>query len=65
MRTLALVGIAALLLAGCAPAPLTRADYDGLVLCNPDAMDQVERQARRTFAQVYWYSCPKATLRVI
>jgi hypothetical protein len=34
-------------------------------VCNPDVLDQVERTARRTFAQVYWYNCPKATLRVI
>jgi len=65
MRLLVLAGIASLLLAGCAPAPLTRADYDGLRVCNPDVMDQVERQARRSFAEVYWYNCPKVTLRVI
>jgi hypothetical protein len=64
-NVLFLAGIAGLLLAGCTPAPLTRADYDGLVVCHPDVLDQVERAARRTFAQVYWHNCPKATLRVI
>lgn len=64
-KVLFLAGIAGLLLAGCTPAPLTRAEYDGLVVCHPDVLDQVERAARRTFAQVYWYNCPKATLRVI
>jgi len=64
-KILFLAGIAGLLLAGCTPAPLTKADCDGLVVCNPDVLDQVERTARRTFAQVYWYNCPKATLRVI
>jgi hypothetical protein len=64
-KVLFLAGIAGLLLAGCTPAPLTKAEYDGLVVCHPDVLDQVERAARRTFAQVYWYNCPKATLRVI
>jgi hypothetical protein len=64
-KVLFLAGVAGLLLAGCTPAPLTKADYDGLVVCHPDVLDQVERAARRTFAQVYWYNCPKATLRVI
>jgi hypothetical protein len=64
-KVLFLAGIAGLLLAGCTPAPLTKADDDGLVVCNPDVLDQVERAARLRFAQVYWYSCPKATLRLI
>jgi hypothetical protein len=64
-KVLFLAGIAGLVLAGCTPAPLTKAEYDGLVVCHPDVLDQVERAARRTFAQVYWYNCPKATLRVI
>jgi len=64
-NVLFLAGITSLLLAGCTPAPLNKADYDGLVVCNPDVLDQVERAARRTFGQVYWYNCPKATLRVI
>lgn len=65
MRSLALAAAALLLLGACAPGPLTRADYDGLVVCHPDLLDQVERQARRSFAKVYWYNCPKATLRVL
>jgi len=63
MRNLTLAA-AVLLLGACAPGPLTRADYDGLTVCNPDVMDRVERQARRSLARVYWHSCPKATLRV-
>jgi hypothetical protein len=65
MKIVALAFVLALLLAGCTPAPLNRANYDGLVVCHPDVLDQVERQARRSFAQVYWYNCPKATLRVL
>jgi hypothetical protein len=65
MRILVLAGIAGLLLGGCASPPLTKADVDGLIVCNTDLMDQVERQARRSLAQVYWHNCPRATLRVI
>lgn len=65
MKIVAFAFALAVLLAGCMPGPLTRADYDGLVICHPDVLDQVERQARRSFAQVYWYNCPKATLRVL
>jgi hypothetical protein len=67
MRTLlplSVVGIV-LLLSGCASAPLTKADVDGRVVCNVDRMDQVERAARRTFAEVHWVNCPRATLRVV
>ena len=58
------LGIAGLaLLAGCAPAPLTRADVDGRIVCNSDQMDQVERQARREMKQIMWVNCPQAVLR--
>ena len=60
---LSLLGIGALL-TGCAPAPLTKADVDGRVVCNADRMDQVERAARREFKDVIWLHCPEATLRV-
>ena len=41
-----IVGLA--LMAGCAPAPLTKADVEGRIVCNVDQMDQVEarREAR-------------------
>jgi hypothetical protein len=63
--TLIAAGLAALALAGCAPAPLTKADVDGRLVCNTPYMDQVERQARtRVRGEVYWVNCPTATLRV-
>lgn len=65
MRIVALAGIATLLLGGCAPTPLTRADVDGAGACDPDVIGQVERQARRTFTQVYWHNCPKPKQRAI
>lgn len=66
MKSLVAAGIAGLLLlSGCAPVQYTKADLDGLVVCNPDVMDQVERQARRNFTQVIWVNCPTATLRVV
>ncbi|GIK85633.1 MAG: hypothetical protein KJ018_19120 [Burkholderiales bacterium] len=66
MNALPLAACAALvILAGCAPVHYTKADIDGRVVCNADAMDQVERDARRKFAQVHWVHCPRATLRVI
>lgn len=64
MKRLALAGIAGVLLCGCAPYQYTKADLDGLVVCNPDSMDQVKRAAKRSFAQVIWVRCPTATLRV-
>jgi hypothetical protein len=63
-KLLAVAGAACLLaLTGCAPAPLTKADVDGRIVCNSDQMDQVERQARRTATQVLWVNCPVVTLR--
>jgi hypothetical protein len=66
MKTL-LVSVAGsvVLASGCASAPLTKADVDGRVVCNVDRMDQVERAARRTFAEIRWVNCPRATLRVV
>jgi len=58
------VGIV-VLVSGCASAPLTKADVDGRVVCNVDRMDQVERAARRTFGEIRWVNCPRATLRVV
>ena len=51
------------LLCGCAPAPLTKADVDGRIVCNVDQMDQVERAAVRNSRQVLWVNCPRAVLR--
>jgi hypothetical protein len=67
MSTLiALAGVAgALLVGGCAVAPYTVAELDGLVVCEKAAMDQVERNARRNNTQIYWRNCPTGTLRVV
>ena len=67
MKSVLLVSLAGvtILLSGCAPAPLTKAEVDGMVVCNVDYMDQVERQARREFKQIVWAHCPRATLRAI
>ena len=51
-------------LGACAPAPLTKSDVDGKVVCNSDRMAEVERAARREHKDVYWMKCPQATLRV-
>lgn len=61
---LSLVGVT-ILACGCAPAPLTKADVDGRIVCNVDRMDQVERAARREFKEVHWVHCPEAVLRAI
>ena len=67
MKTLVLLGCAltVLVLAGCAPAPLTRADVDGKVTCNVDYMDQVERRARQHFAETHWVNCPTVRMSVV
>ena len=67
MKTLFTVaGIAGVaLMAGCAPAPLTKADVDGRIVCNVEQMDQVERAARRGARQVVWVNCPQAVLRAV
>jgi hypothetical protein len=66
MNRMLVAGLSALaLLAGCAPVQWTKADIDGRVVCNADAMDQVEQTAKRSFTSVHWVNCPRATLRVI
>jgi hypothetical protein len=67
MKTLVLsvCAVSVLVLAGCAPAPLTRADVEGKLVCNVDYMDQVERAARHSMAEVRWYNCPTARLHVV
>ena len=59
------MGCAAILASGCAPAPLTRADVDGRVVCDVDKMDRIEHSARRGFKDVHWVNCPKAVLRAM
>ena len=67
MKTLVLLGCAltVLVLAGCAPAPLTRADVDGKLICNADYMDQVERNARHRAAELHWVNCPTVKMTVV
>ena len=64
-RVLLAAVVATLALSGCAPVHYAKADLDGLIVCNTEAMDAVERQAKRSFATVTWVRCPTATLRVI
>jgi hypothetical protein len=66
MKILAALSIVAVAggLDACAPAPLTKADVDGKIVCNADRMAQVERDARREHKDVHWVNCPQATLRV-
>ena len=54
-----------LCIAGCATAPLTRAQLDGKIVCNKDYMDQVERNAHRQLADVRWVNCPTVQLHVV
>jgi hypothetical protein len=61
----ALVIAGVVLVAGCAPQPLTKSQVDGQIVCNSDQMDQVERAARRKYADIHWVHCPTAVLRVI
>ena len=66
MKTLVTAGIAGrFLLSGCAPVQYSKAELDGLIVCNSDVMERVERLAKKNFAQVIWVNCPLATLRVI
>jgi len=67
MKALIASSIVALagVLAGCAPVELTKADVDGMAVCNPDRMDAVEQAARREHKDVIWLRCPRATLRVV
>jgi len=64
IKPIAIAGVAgALMIAGCAPAPLTKADVDGMVVCDEVQMDQVERHARHNATLVLWVRCPVVTLR--
>ncbi|MEP7062430.1 MAG: hypothetical protein ABI881_08525 [Betaproteobacteria bacterium] len=67
MKTLVLsvCALSVLGLSGCAPAPLTRADVDGKLVCNTDYMDQVERNARNRMAEIHWVNCPMVKLTVV
>jgi hypothetical protein len=44
--------------AACAPVESTRPDTTAM--CDAARMDQVEREARRTFKEVHWLRCPQA-----
>ena len=59
----ATLAAAGLILCACAPQPLTKADVDGLVVCNADRMAEVEAKARREHVELHWVNCPHATLR--
>ncbi len=59
------IAAVAVVVAGCAPAPLTKAEVDGRLVCNVDRMDQVERAARRENKEVHWVNCPQAVLRTM
>jgi hypothetical protein len=48
-----------LLLSGCTPAPLTRADVEGRIVCNGEQMAEVEREALRRNAKLQWVRCPE------
>ena len=65
MRTLlTLAGVAGIALcAGCAQAPLTKAEVDGRVVCDSERMAKVEQQARLDNRAVVWVNCPTVTLR--
>jgi hypothetical protein len=67
MNTIMLLSIVAVAagVSACAPAPLTKADVDGRVVCNSDRMEQIARAARRENKDVHWVHCPQATLRVV
>jgi hypothetical protein len=57
--------VAAGLMAGCAPQPLTKAEVDGKIVCNSDKMYDVEQHARHQGFQVQWVNCPQAVLRAV
>ena len=60
---LALAACAAL--GGCASPQLAKEDVDGRIVCDVDRMDEVERNARRSFTDLRWVRCPTARLRVV
>lgn len=65
MRTLACACAVLGVLAGCAPLTYTKAEIDGMTVCNVDAMAEVERKAPRPFTEIRWMNCPRATLRTL
>ncbi len=69
MKTLVVVAgfVSLSLLAGCAPAPLTKADVDGRIVCDTDRMTQAERQALKASSstRLVWVNCPQAVLRPV
>ena len=54
----------AVVLAGCAGAPPTRADLDGRVVCDAERMASVEARAQRDGVGLRWVNCPRVMLRV-
>lgn len=65
MNRIVLAAISLLVMSGCAPIHYAKADIDGRIVCNPDAIAAVEQEAKRKYTQVIWVRCPTATLRVI
>ena len=65
MTKLVLAGLAGLLLAGCAPVVYTKADLDGRIVCNAEAMEIAEQKMRRSIGHVVWVNCPQGRLRVV
>ena len=49
----------ALVTGACAPVATTQSDV--AAGCDTARMDRVERDARRTFKEVYWMRCPQAS----
>lgn len=66
MKTMLLLSLVAtsMFATGCATAPPTRAELDGLYVCNAARMAQVDRQARLDGREIHWIHCPLAKLRV-
>jgi len=54
-----LLAVIALVTAACAPVATTRSEVTAA--CDTARMDRVERDARRTFKEVYWMRCPQAS----
>ena len=66
MTKVILAGLAGMLLAGCAPTMYSKAELDGRIVCDADAMERIEQKARRAaFGQVIWVNCPTGRLRVV
>jgi hypothetical protein len=63
LRRAALLCAAVAALPGCTPAPLLKADVDGRIVCDADAMAKAEQAMRRNVGQIQWVNCPRAVLR--